>query len=101
MTSLTKDQTVYTVISITHTLIHKSEPNYMHNLLNPWDVGRRYTGFPHNSLWHRTPIYRLSANFPVASEAGIPAARYVNARRRTPVYRLCFLQLTGTGMPES
>ena len=35
------------------------------------------------------------------SEAGIPAARYVNARRRTQVYRLCFLMCTGTGMPES
>ena len=45
--------------------------------------------------------YRLCTNFPVASEAGIPAARDVNARRRTPVYRLCFLMRTGTGMPES
>ena len=69
--------------------------------INPEDVERRYTGFAQTSLWRRTPVYRLCANFPVASEAGIPAARYVNARRRTPVYRLCFLQLTGTGIPES
>ena len=35
------------------------------------------------------------------SEAGIPATRYVNARRPMPVYRLCFLMCTGTWMPES
>ena len=68
--------------------------------LNPSDVGR-YTGFAQTSLWRRMPVYRHCANFPVASEAGIPAARYVNDRRRTPVYRLCFLKCTGTRMPES
>ena len=70
-------------------------------MLNPQDVGRRYTGFAETSLWRRTPVYRLCANFSVASEAGILATRYVNARRRTPVYRLCFLQRTGTALPES
>ena len=65
----------------------------------------------------------LRKNFPVASHAGIPTlrklscgvhasipahgmstpgvARYVNARRCTPVYWLCFLKRTGTRMPES
>ena len=62
----------------------------------PVASARRYTGFVQTSLWRRTPVYRLCANFSVASHAGIPGARYVNARRHTPVYKLCFLMLTGT-----
>ena len=47
-------------------------------------------------------IWILSLNLALrTSEAGIPAARYVNARRQKSVYRLYFLMRTGTGMPES
>ena len=53
-------------------------------------------GFAQTSLLRRTTVYRLCANFPVASEAGLPVVRYVNARRRKPVYQLCFLMHTGT-----
>ena len=67
---------------------------------NPYNVASQYTGFAQTFLWRRTPVYRLWANFPVASHAGILAAWYVSARRRKPVYRLCFLKRTGTRMPE-
>ena len=33
------------------------------------NVASRYTGFAQTSLWRRTPVYRLCANFPVASQA--------------------------------
>ena len=68
---------------------------------NPLDARRRYTGFAQTSHRRQTPVYRrhgISTPPPISS---IPAARYINATGQNPVYRLCFLTHTGTGMPES
>ena len=51
----------------------------------PYGVESRYTG---GTVCQRQ-----------APEDGIPAARYVNARRQKSVYRLYFLMCTGTRMP--
>ena len=45
------------------------------------------------------PVYRLGANFPTASEVGIPAAQYVNARRQKSVYRRHGMSAPEVGIP--
>ena len=69
--------------------------------LNPLDARSRYTDFVETSLRHQKSVYRLHGISTPPPKSGIPAAWYINATGQKPVYRICFLMRTGTGMPES
>ena len=69
--------------------------------VNPLDARSLYTDFAQTSLRRQKSVYRRHGISTPPPEAGVPAARYINATGQKPVYRICFLLCTGTGMPES
>ena len=69
--------------------------------INPLNARSQYTDFAQTSLQCQKSVYRRHGISTPPPEAGIPAARYINAAGQKPVYRICFLMRTGTGMPES
>ena len=62
-----------TVYLFIHLTLRTSEAGIPALRKHPCGVTRRYTGFAQTSPWRCTPVYRLCANFPMASHDGIPA----------------------------
>ena len=74
---------------------------YKQLTINPLDARSRYTDFAQTSLRCQKSVYRRHGISTPPPESGIPAARYINPTGQKPVYQICFLMRTDTGMPES
>ena len=84
-----------------HKVMTVAVSNMEEERLNPLDAKSRYTDFAQTSLRCQKSVYRWHGISTQPPEAGIPAAWYINVTGQKPVYRICFLMHTGTGMLES